>query len=126
MEELLPKLENLLNNAVEIKENSNQLLIELKVKNKDLIPGDLGTPKEVEEMIRIYGGVKDEIQMNVDVDKKTNTFSLKFEKKEDFEAISNVMKNLWQRLSELVEKAINTELGKTDTFKDFRDFDENY
>ncbi len=126
MEELFPKLENLLSNAVEIKENKNLLLIELKVKEKNLIPGDLGSPNEVEEMIRIFGGVKDEIQMKVDVDKKINTFSLKFENEEDYEAISTVMKNIWQRASELLIKAFNTEPGKIEAFRELGDFDEKY
>ena len=34
MEELLPKLSNLLNNTIEIRENKEQLLIELKIKKK--------------------------------------------------------------------------------------------
>ena len=49
MEELFPKLSNLLNDAVEIREIKEQLLIELKIKKKDLIPGDLGKPNEVKE-----------------------------------------------------------------------------
>ena len=63
MEELFPKLSNLLNDAVEIREIKEQLLIELKIKKKDLIPGDLGKPNEVKEMIRIFGGVKKDISM---------------------------------------------------------------
>ncbi len=126
MEDLFPKLENSLRNAVEIKENKNSLLIELKVKEKDLIPGDLGSPNEVEEMIRIFGGVKDEIQMKVDVDKTTNTFSLKFENEEDYEAVSTVMKNIWQRASELLIKAYSAEPGNIGVFRELGDFDEKY
>lgn len=126
MEELLPKLSSSLNNAVEIKEDENQLLIELKVKKEDLIPGDLGTPNEVKEMIRIFGGVKQDIQMEVDVDEKTKIITLRLLKREDFEVISTVMKDIWERVSELLIKAFNAEPGKIDIFRDLGDFDENY
>ncbi len=126
MEELLTKLRHSLNNVVEIKEDENQLLIELKVKKEDLIPGDLGSPNEVEEMIRIFGGVKEDVQMEVNVDEKTKIISLKLLKKEDYEVISTVMKNIWDRVSDLLIKAYNAEPGKIDVFKDLGDFDDTY
>ncbi len=126
MEELFPKLRDSLNNAVEIKEDENQLLIELKVKNEDLIPGDLGSPHEIKEMIRIFGGVKQDIPMEVRVDEKTNIITIKLLKKEDFEIVRTVMKSIWERASELLIKAFNAEPGKTEEFRDLGDFDENY
>ena len=126
MEELLPKLSNLLNDAVDIRENKEQLLIELKIKKKDLIPGDLGNPEEVEEMIRIFGGVKQDIPMDVAVDEKTKNITLKLLNNEDFETISIAMKNLWERVSNLLIEAFNAEPGKIGKFKDLGDFDEAY
>ena len=49
MEELIPELSDLLNRTVEIREDKNKLLIELEVKEKNLIPGDLGKPHEVKK-----------------------------------------------------------------------------
>lgn len=126
MEELFPKLRDSLNNAVEIKEDENQLLIELKVKNEDLIPGDLGSPHEIKEMIRIFGGVKQDIPMEVSVDENTNIITIKMLKKEDFEIVRTVINSLWERASELLIKAFNAEPGKTEEFRDLGDFDENY
>ena len=126
MEELFPKLRDSLNNAVEIKEDENQLLIELRVKNEDLIPGDLGSPHEIKEMIRIFGGVKQDIPMEVSVDENTNIITIKMLKKEDFEIVRTVINSLWERASELLIKAFNAEPGKTEEFRDLGDFDENY
>ena len=126
MEELFPKLRDSLNNAVEIKEDENQLLIELRVKNEDLIPGDLGSPHEIKEMIRIFGGVKQDIPMEVRVDENTNIITIKMLKKEDFEIVRTVINSLWERASELLIKAFNAEPGKTEEFRDLGDFDENY
>ena len=126
MEELFPKLRDSLNIAVEIKEDENQLLIDLKVKNEDLIPGDLGSPHEIKEMIRMFGGVKQDIPMEVSVDEKTNIITIKMLKKEDFEIVRTVINSLWERASELLIKAFNAEPGKTEEFRDLGDFDENY
>ncbi|MFX0186215.1 MAG: hypothetical protein ACFE8A_00615 [Candidatus Hodarchaeota archaeon] len=126
MEELLPKLSNLLNDAVEIRENKEQLLIELKIRKKDLILGDLGKPNEVKEMIKVFGGVKQDIPIDVAVDEKTNIITLKLLYKEDFKLISTAIKNLWERVSALLIEAFNAEPGKIGKFKDLGDFDETY
>jgi len=126
MEELFPKLSNLLNDAIEIREDKEQLLIELKIKEKDLIPGDLGKSNEVKEMIRIFGGVKQDISMDVAVDEKTKIITLKLLNNEDFETISTAMKNIWERASNLLIEAFNVEPGKIGKFKDLGDFDETY
>jgi hypothetical protein len=126
MEELIPNLSNLLNNTVEIRENKEQLLIELKIKKEDLIPGDLGKPHEVKEMIRVFGGVKQDIPIDVVADEKTKIITLKLLNKEDFEIIRTAIKNLWERVSDLLIEAFNAELGKIGKFKDLGDFDEAY
>ena len=126
MEELFPKLSNLLNNAIEIREDKEHLLIELKIKGKDMIPGDLGKPNEIREMIRIFGGVKQNIQIDVAVDEKTKNITIKLLNKEDFEIISTAMKDLWERASNLLIEAFNAEPGKIGKFVDLGDFDETY
>ena len=126
MEELYPKLSDSLKKIVEIVEVEDQLKIELRVKNKDLIPGDLGSPSEVEEMIRIFGGVSQDIIMQVNTDEKANIITIKLQKREDFEIVKNAMKIIWERAAELLEKAISTEPGRNDEFRALGDFDETY
>lgn len=126
MEELLAELTNSLNKAVEITKDEEKLLIELKVKKKILIPGDLGTPNEIAEMIRLFGGVKDDIQMKINVDENTQTITLKCLKREDYEVINAASKQIWDRVSDFIIKAFYAEPGKIDIFRDFGDFDETY
>ncbi|TFF97880.1 MAG: hypothetical protein EU540_08450 [Promethearchaeota archaeon] len=126
MEELFPKLNNIFNDTIEIREDKDQLLIELKIKKKDIVPGDLGKPNEVKEMIRMFGGVKQEISLDVAVDENTNIITIKMRNKEEFEIISTAMKNLWKNASNLLIEASNVEPGSAGSFKDLGDFDENY
>ncbi|TFG23635.1 MAG: hypothetical protein EU529_06755 [Promethearchaeota archaeon] len=126
MEELFPKLSNIFNDTIEIREDKEQLLIELKIKKKEIAPGDLGKPNEVKEMIRMFGGVKQEISMDIVVNENTNIITIKMRNKEEFETISTAMKNLWEHASNLLIEASNVEPGSAGTFKDLGDFDENY
>ena len=126
MEELFPKLVDIFNDTIEIREVKEQLLIELKIKKKDLVPGDLGKPHEVKEMIRTFGGVKQDISMDVAVDENTNIITIKMQNNEDFETISTAMKNLWERASNFLIEASNQEPGTVGKFKEIGDFHENY
>lgn len=126
MEELYPKLIDIFNDTIEIREVKEQLLIELKINKKDLVPGDLGKPYEVKEMIRMFGGVKEDISMDVAVDENTKIITIKMQNNEDFETISTAMKNLWERASNLLIEASTVEPGTVGKFKEIGDFDENY
>ena len=126
MEELIPKLSDSLRNAVEIKEDENQLLIELKVKREDLVPGDLGSPNEIKEMVRVFGGLKQDVPMEIDIEENTNVITLKLQNKEDFNIITTVMKGIWERAAEILQKAFKAEPGKTEEFRDLGDFEETY
>lgn len=126
MEELYPKLSDSLKKVVEIIEVEDQLKIELRVKNKDLLPGDLGSPTEVKEMIRIFGGVSKDIIMEIIVDEKAKIITVKLQKREAFEIVKNAMRTIWERVADLLEKAISTEPGKNDEFRALGDFNESY
>jgi len=126
MEDLLLKLSESLSNAVEITENENQLVIELKLKKKDYISGDLGSANEIREMIQIFGGVSQEIPIEIEVNESSRTVSFKMKNKEDFEIIRTTLKTIWQRAAELLQKAFNAEPGKTEEFRALGDFDETY
>jgi len=126
MEELYPKLSDSLKKVVEIIEVEDQLKIELRVKNKDLLPGDLGSPSEVKEMIRIFGGVSQDIIMQVNTDEKANIITIELQKIEDYEIVKNAMRTIWERAAKLLEKSISAEPGRNDEFRALGDFDESY
>ena len=126
MEELFPKLVDIFNDTIKINEIKEQLLIELKINKKDLVPGDLGKDYEVKEMIRTFGGVKEEISMDVAVDENTKSITIKLQNNEDFDIISTAMKNLWERASNYLIEASTQEPGTVGKFKDIGEFEERY
>jgi hypothetical protein len=126
MEDLLPKLSELLKKSIRIEENNDKLSIKLEVKNKELILGDLGKPFEIQEMIRLFGGLKQEIPMEIDANEETKVITILLSNKGDFEAVSSAIKNVWDRASELLIKAFYAEPGKTEEFRDLGDFNDKY
>ena len=126
MEDLLPNLSDLLKKSIRIEENNDKLSIKLEVKNKELILGDLGKPFEIQEMIRLFGGLKQNISMEIDVNEETKIITIIPSNKGDFEAVSSAMKHVWDRASELLLKAFYAEPGKTEEFRDLGDFNDNY
>jgi hypothetical protein len=127
MEDLFAKLSELLKNSIRIDENKDKLSIKLEIKNKDLVPpGDIGKPFEIQEMIRVFGGLKHDIPMEINVNEDTKIITIKLSNKENFEVVSSAMKNVWDRASELLIKAFYAEPGKTEEFRDLGDFNEKY
>ena len=126
MEELVPKLSDSLKKVVKIIENKDQLSIEIIVKNEDLVPGDLGSATEVKEMIRIFGGVAQDIIMEVDVNEKANIITVKVHEVEEFELVKKAIGTIWDRAAELLQKAFAAEPGTTNEFRALGDFDESY
>jgi hypothetical protein len=126
MEDLLPKLSELLKKSIRIEENNDKLSIKLEVKNKELILGDLGKPFEIQEMIRLFGGLKQEIPLEIDLNEETKVITILLSNKGDFEAVSSAIKNVWDRASELLIKAFYAEPGKTEEFRDLGDFNDKY
>ena len=126
MEDILPKLSELLKSSIRIEEIIDNLTIKLEFKNNELIPGDLGKPFEIQEMIRVFGGLKQNISMEIDVNEETKIITIIPSNKGDFEAVSSAMKHVWDRASELLLKAFYAEPGKTEEFRDLGDFNDNY
>lgn len=126
MEDLLPKLSENLKNSIKMENNKDTLSIKLEIINKELLPGDLGKPFEIQEMIRVFGGLKNDIEMEIDVEEEKRIIIIKLLNKGDFDTISSAMENIWDRASELLIKSFNAEPGKTEEFRELGDFDENY
>ena len=126
MEDLLPKLSDHLKNSIKMEKNKDKLSIKLEIINKELLPGDLGKPFEIQEMIRVFGGLKKEIAMEIEVEEERRIIIIKLLNKEDFEEVSSAMENIWDRASELLIKAFNAEPGKIEEFRELGDFIEDY
>lgn len=121
MEELIPALKNMLSTAVKIIEDEDNLVITLVINDTENIIRNLAEPKEVKTMLRMFGGLKEEIKMEIEIDEEAKTINMKFNFKEDMDKVREVLDNLWDRIEQLLGQAM---MGSLDGFKDLGDFDD--
>jgi hypothetical protein len=116
MEELLPNLKSMLKEAIDIKEDASKLAIVLIVKNK--VEGIVAEPEEIILMLKMYGGLREEIPMEITIDNPTQTITLKFQNEENFKKIAKIFETLWDDAIELLFQAIESDFSRIKTIPD--------
>ena len=119
MEDILIDLKEILTSAIDIKVDKAKLSITMQIKS-DNIRGDLATPKEVENMLKIFGGLKEEIPMEIEIDNKNQKINLKFNNKNDLDKIQKLLDKIWDRATHMIEQAI---AGDFSVIKDLGDIE---
>jgi hypothetical protein len=65
-------------------------------------------------MLRILGGLTEDISMEITIDNNARTIKLTFQNKEDLEKVKNVLDHIWERTIHIFEEL---EKGKTNTLR---------
>jgi len=105
MEDIIPGLKGMLQEAIDIKANVSNLTILMTVK-KD-IQGIVADSEEIIVMLKMYGGLREEIPMEIDVDNATQIITLKFQKEEDFNKIEKILETLFDNAIDLLVQTMN-------------------
>lgn len=105
MEDIIPSLKGMLQEAIDIKANASTLTILMTVK-KD-IEGIVADSEEIIVMLKMYGGLREEIPMEIDVDNATQIITLKFQKEEDFNKIEKVLETLFDNAVDLLVQTMD-------------------
>jgi len=121
MENLIDGLKDMLKNQISIETNDKELIINLNLRGERKNKDELGDETELRDMLKIFGGLKEEIQMNINIDEESQKFSIKFTNKEDMEKVHKILENLWERAADLLKKAF---IGDFKAIKDLGDFTE--
>jgi hypothetical protein len=104
MEEILPSLKDLLKESIDILLEKDNRLIKLEVKSK--IQGKLAEKDEVIIMLKMFGGLREDIPIEIRINHDSQIIEMKFEKEEDFEKIRQSMEDIWDNTVDLLEKAL--------------------
>ncbi len=110
MEELLPNLKNLFKSTIEIKVDDANLTLSMIIKSKET-RGGFATPKEIRNMLQIFGGLKEKIPMDIEINDKAKIIDLKFQNKADLKKVQTVMDRIWDHTVEILERAIAGDFG---------------
>ncbi len=103
MEEILPSLKGMLKDAIDIKSDVTRLGIIITVLNK--IKGNVADPDEILVMLKMFGGLKEDVPMEINVNNETQIIELKFQTEEDFKKIQKIMETIWDDAVDMLEQA---------------------
>ena len=119
MEEILALLKCMLKHATVIKSDATKFEIVISiVKN---INGNVADPEEIIVMLKMYGGLREDIPMEIDIDNDAQKISLKFQNEEDFKKVAKIMETLWDNAVDMLTSAME---GDVSRIKDIPDLDD--
>ena len=119
MEEILPRLKGMLKDATVIKSDATRFEITIKILNN--IKGNVADPDEVLVMLKMFGGLKEDVPMKIDINNETQIIELKFQNEEDFKKIQKIMETIWDDAVDMLEKTVQ---GDNSCIKDIPNIDD--
>jgi len=119
MEELYPILKDMLKESIEIKVDKPNLTIYLIIKNRS--KGNLAEPKEIIIMLKMFGGLREDIPIDINIDNKMHQIALKFQDETDFNKIQEIMETIWENTINMLIQVTN---GNFNIINDIPDVDE--
>jgi hypothetical protein len=121
MTEMLEMVKSRLESYLEVRVDEKNLLIILSV-IKEIQKSDvLAEPHEVKDMLRILGGLTEDVSMKIEIDNNARKIKFIFQNKEDLEKVKRVLDHIWERTIHIFEEL---EAGNTDTLRGVGDFSE--
>jgi len=119
MEEILQRLKGMLKDATVIKSDANKLEIVITVVND--INGNVAEPDEIIVMLKMYGGLREDIPMEINIDNDAQTITLKFQNEEDFKKVAKIMETIWDNAVDMLTSAME---GDVSRIKDIPNLDD--
>ena len=104
-------LKDMLNEATNIEVDEDNLVLKLILKSKIDLKDDFASPSEVKEMLQIFGGLKEDVPMEIKVDSVAQKIEFVFDSKDDMNTIHIILKNLWDRVVNLLSQVMAGDLS---------------
>ena len=121
MEDLIYNLKEIMQENVDIIDDEDNLEFCILIKGKTLKNDELGDVDEIMDMLRIFGGLSEDIPINVTKDEEAQKIVLRVENKQDFSKLQEILDGLWERTQELMKKSFE---GDYSFIKDIGDFND--
>jgi len=119
MEEIIPSLKGMLKDAIIIKSDATRFEIKITVLNK--ISENVADPDEILVMLKMFGGLKEDVPMEIDINNKTQIIELKFQTEEDFKKIQKIMETIWEDAVDMLEQTIRGDFSRIKTVPNIDD-----
>lgn len=121
MAEIFDRIGSMLKDSIIIKSDEKNLTLSLIFKENVISKDDLGEEAEIRDMLRIFGGLREEISMEIDTNMESQKIDLKFQKKEDMVKVYDVLDNIWDNTVKLVKKVFSGDFSVIRDLGDFKD-----
>ena len=110
MEEILPRLKGMLKDATVIESDVTKFEIVINVVNS--VNGNVAEPDEIIVMLKMYGGLKEDIPMEIDIDNDAKKITLKFQNEADFKKVAKIMETLWDNAVDMLTSAMEGDISR--------------
>jgi hypothetical protein len=100
----------MLKQAITIETNASDLTVKMIIKKE--VKGNLAEPEEVIIMLKMYGGLREDIPMDIDIDNQSQTITLKFQNEGNFKEIVKIFETLWDNTVDLLFQAIESDFSR--------------
>ncbi|MFX1407324.1 MAG: hypothetical protein ACFFBW_10230 [Promethearchaeota archaeon] len=119
MEEIFPLLKDMLKNSIQIKKDESNLQISIIIKSE--VKGNLAEPEEVIIMLKMFGGLREDLPIEININNEKQAIDLKLDNKENFSKVSSMMDKIWDNA---VDMLINLTEGNYNVIKDIPNIDD--
>jgi hypothetical protein len=109
----------MLKEAIDIIIEASNLTIKMIIKKK--IEGIVAEPEEIIIMLKMYGGLKEAIPMEISINNETQNVTLKFEKEEHFNEVAKIFESIWENAVNLLYQAMESDFSRIKTIPDIDD-----
>ena len=121
MERFVGNAKQLFEDSIEFQHNEQELTLSIIVKGDKKSKEVLGEEIEIRDMLRMFGGLNEDITMEIDIDEESQKIDLKFQDKDNYIKVRDVLDNIMERLMDICYKALD---GDISHFKDLGDFND--
>ena len=119
MEEILPLLKDKLNDKIQVQVDDEKLTFTITIIGE--IFGKLAYPGEIQTMLIMFGDLKEEIPMKVDINESDQTIILMMENKEDYNKIKPVWQKIWNNAVTMLSEVLK---GNFEVIKEIPNIDD--
>ena len=120
MEEIIPMLKDMLKKAIEVEFEESKLSIILKIKSH--IKGNLADPDEVIVMLKMFGGMKETIPMDISINNESKIITIMLQNHENYLELTNILKDIWDNAVTMLNNVLNGDLS---SIKDIPNIDDS-
>ena len=108
-----------LKSIIEVNYDEKNPVIILNVKGEIQKSDILAEPNEVKDMLRILGGLTEDIPMEIEIDNNARNIKLIFQNKDDLDKVKIVLDNIWERTIHIFKEL---EKGNANILRGIGDF----